>query len=257
MTRSISFDRAADYYDQTRSLPDEVMDQLVTMLVAELPPGRCLEIGIGTGRIALPLIRRGVDVCGVDISMAMLRKLVAKAGGSPPAIAIADATRLPFRDRTFRSAVASHVLHLIPDWRLAVDELLRVVGAQGVVLASRGGPGGGEDWTRAVRRHFFEAASSAHHSPGADRIEEVDRYMRERGAVMRELQAPAVEGAASIAQVLEGLEAGYFSACWTIDDRTRRAAAEDTRRWAATRFGDLHAARPTRHESVWRSYLLP
>ena len=257
MTPSISFDRAAEYYDQTRSLPQALMDQLLSILVAELPQGRCLEIGIGTGRIALPLMRKGVDIVGVDISMAMLRKLIAKTGESPQPVAIAEATRLPFADATFSSAIASHVLHLIPDWRSAVDELLRVVRTQGVVLASRGGSGVGEEWARAVRRHFFEAAGSEHRSPGADRIEEVDVYMRERGATVRELRLPTVEATRSVAEVVDGLEAGYFSACWVIDDETRRAAAEDTRKWARSEFGDLDAARVTRHESAWRSYLLP
>jgi ubiquinone/menaquinone biosynthesis C-methylase UbiE len=77
---AISFDRAAEYYDQTRALPDALMEELVRILLSELPAGRCLEIGIGTGRIALPLMRRGVEIYGVDISIAMLRMLVAKAG---------------------------------------------------------------------------------------------------------------------------------------------------------------------------------
>ena len=57
MTESISFDRAAGYYDDTRSLPDAEMEVLVSRLVAEIPrDGTCLEIGIGTGRIAPILI---------------------------------------------------------------------------------------------------------------------------------------------------------------------------------------------------------
>jgi len=254
---SVSFDQAADYYDQTRSLPDNLMAQLVSLLVAELPSGPCLEIGIGTGRIALPLMRQGVDVYGVDISMAMVRKLVQKAGGWPLPVAIADATRLPFAGATFSSAIASHVLHLIPGWRSAVDELLRVVRPRGVVVASRGGRGAGEEWTRAVRRHFFEAVNSKHGSPGADRIDDVDRYMTELGAAVHKLAVPSAEGAASVAQVIVGLEAGYFSACWAIDEDTRHAAGESTKRWAATEFGDVDAMRPTRHESHWHAYVLP
>ncbi|HEV2415610.1 MAG TPA: class I SAM-dependent methyltransferase, partial [Candidatus Dormibacteraeota bacterium] len=127
MSGSVSFDRAADYYDQTRSLPDDLMQRLVPMLVAELPrDGRCLEIGVGTGRIALPLIESGINVVGVDISAEMLRRYVEKAPANIE-VALADATRLPFADRTFTSAIASHVLHLIPGWVTALDELVRVV----------------------------------------------------------------------------------------------------------------------------------
>jgi SAM-dependent methyltransferase len=258
LSQSISFDRAAGYYDDTRSLPDSLMSRLIEVLANELPPRqRCLEIGVGTGRIALPLMKAGVRIVGVDISREMLLRLQAKAGAPPPPVAIADATGLPFGDNTFGSAIASHVLHLIPSWRSAVNELLRVVRRPGVVVASRGGRGVGEEWTRAVRRHFFEAARSEHRSPGADRIEEVDLYMRERGAEVRELRLPGVEGTSSVAEVIGGLEAGYFSACWAIDDETRRVAAVKTREWAAAEFGDLDAKRTTHHESQWRSYALP
>jgi len=185
---SVSFDRAAGYYDQTRSLPDDLMEVLVTRLVAELPrDGRCLEVGIGTGRIALPLMQRGVDVMGVDISMEMLRRFREKSGSRTPPIAIADATRLPFADATFASAIAAHVLHLIPAWRVALDELQRVLLPGGVVLASRAG-GTRSEWQRAVRRHFYVEAGDPSWPPGIDTIELLDEEMRARGCAVREVE---------------------------------------------------------------------
>jgi SAM-dependent methyltransferase len=140
---SVNFDRAADYYDATRALPGESMDTLVTMLAAELadrPP--CLEIGVGTGRIALPLRRRGVRLAGMDISGAMLRRLVANAGeASPMPLLRADAARLPLAAGSFGSVLAVHVLHLIPDWRVAVDDALRVLRPGGTLIASFPGDG--------------------------------------------------------------------------------------------------------------------
>jgi cyclopropane fatty-acyl-phospholipid synthase-like methyltransferase len=52
--------------------------------------GRALELGIGTGRIALPLARRGVDVHGIDLSRAMVARLRAKPGGDAIAVTIGD-----------------------------------------------------------------------------------------------------------------------------------------------------------------------
>src|SRR5437763_5009447 len=50
-------------------------------LLAELAgTGRALELGIGTGRIALPLAQRGVRVHGIDLSRAMVERLRAKSG---------------------------------------------------------------------------------------------------------------------------------------------------------------------------------
>src|SRR4029077_8158546 len=101
LTESVSFDRAADYYDRTRAVADSVMAELIPLLVAEIPPGEpCLESGIGTGRSALPLVDDRDSGAGVDISGEMLRRLIAKRRGLWPHVAIADATRLPFRDAT-------------------------------------------------------------------------------------------------------------------------------------------------------------
>ncbi|HET9780703.1 MAG TPA: class I SAM-dependent methyltransferase [Candidatus Dormibacteraeota bacterium] len=256
MSASISFDRAADYYDQTRGLPDHLMAQLVAALVAELPRrGRCLEIGIGTGRIALPLMEHGVDVVGVDISVEMLRRLRAKSGGREMRIAIADATRLPFADRTFTSAIASHVLHLIPEWKVALEELERVVEPGGVLLASRSANAHAE-WQRAVRRHFFDAAGNPEWPPGMSRIDDLDAEMRRRGAEVRVVRDIHNEELVSISELLAALEMGIWSACWAVDEETRRRAARETREWATKEFGDLDAKRPTRHESDWRAYRL-
>jgi len=61
-----------------------VQTQLADLLVAELDGrGRCLEIGVGTGRIALPLHERGVDLVGIDLATPMLARLIDNAGRPP------------------------------------------------------------------------------------------------------------------------------------------------------------------------------
>src|SRR5438270_4345647 len=84
MTGSISFEQAAGYYDQTRVSSPELDLAISSLLAPELEPrGLCLEIGVGTGRIALPLSRAGVRMVGIDLSPAMLSRLVDKAGEDP------------------------------------------------------------------------------------------------------------------------------------------------------------------------------
>lgn len=233
------------------------MAELVDMLRAEIPrDGRCLEIGVGTGRIALPLALAGVPVVGVDISREMLRRLVLNAVGAPPPIAVADATRLPFHDGAFASAIASHVFHLIPDWTAAIGELVRVLRPAGVVFASRGRRSD-SGWAHQVSRRFFVEAGNPPWPPGAATIEEVDEHMRSRGAVVRELKTLSLEGSMSINELLGNLEAGYWSACWSIDQPARLRAAAAARAWAAAELGDLDAQRPSVESSVWRAYELP
>lgn len=52
--------------------------------------GRALELGVGTGRIALPLAQRGVRVHGVDLSNAMIARLRAKPGGEDIGVTVGD-----------------------------------------------------------------------------------------------------------------------------------------------------------------------
>ena len=80
---------------------------------------------------------------GLDLSEAMLRKLVEKTGGRPAfPLLRGDATRLPFRDAVFGAAIARHALHLIPRWPDALAELVRVVRPGGVLLLNIGTDGG-------------------------------------------------------------------------------------------------------------------
>src|SRR5918999_3500673 len=67
-----------------------VVDPIVAFLAELAGDGAALELGIGTGRIALPLSRRGVQVHGIDLSEAMVARLRAKPGGDQIPIAIGD-----------------------------------------------------------------------------------------------------------------------------------------------------------------------
>ena len=85
-------DRVAARYDASAAEmfdPAEV-EPLVDLLVQLARGGRALELGIGTGRIALPLAQRGVPVHGVDMSKAMVARLRAKPGGEDVGVTIGN-----------------------------------------------------------------------------------------------------------------------------------------------------------------------
>jgi SAM-dependent methyltransferase len=67
-----------------------VVDPVVEFLAELAGGGRTLEFGIGTGRIALPLARRGVSVHGIELSKAMVARLRAKPGGEDIGVSIGD-----------------------------------------------------------------------------------------------------------------------------------------------------------------------
>jgi SAM-dependent methyltransferase len=83
------YDRsAADMFDPA------VVNPIVDFLVRLAGEGRALELGIGTGRIALPLAQRGHRVHGVDASEAMVQKLRGKAEGTEIPVTIGDFAEL-------------------------------------------------------------------------------------------------------------------------------------------------------------------
>lgn len=139
---SVTFDRAAEYYDATRGFPPGVEQDaaaLISRVGGLTPESRVLEIGVGTGRIALPVSRYVKAYFGADISAKMLARLNAKRNGAPVYAVQADATRLPFPDNSFDVAVAVHVFHLIPAWQTVLDELSRVLRPDGKLLHCYGG----------------------------------------------------------------------------------------------------------------------
>ena len=74
-------DRIAEVYDRRGALSSPETEQTVAFLAALAGAGPVLELGIGTGRVAVPLAQRGLAVAGIDTSEAMVAPLRAKPGG--------------------------------------------------------------------------------------------------------------------------------------------------------------------------------
>jgi SAM-dependent methyltransferase len=253
---SVSFDRAAEFYDATRDVGDRALAATLDLLEGELRGrGRALEIGVGTGILALPLAERGLDLVGVDLSSAMMAKLVQKAGDRVPfPLVRADATRLPFRDGSFGGAYARHVLHLIPGWRAAAGELCRVVG-RGVVLIDAGGYLGGwhELWL-VMRAVLGPEADHVGLDLARDGDHELDEPFIAAGAVPRPLPEIAYPDEETVAGYLDDVERRTPSWTWRVpDDRLHRAIAV-ARQWTLERYGTLDVGLDERAELRWRGY---
>ena len=82
---------AARYDESAAEMFDPAVVAPVIDLLAEIAgSGRALELGIGTGRIAIPLAQRGVPVHGIDLSNGMVARLRAKRGGEDIGVTIGD-----------------------------------------------------------------------------------------------------------------------------------------------------------------------
>lgn len=76
--------------DSTEMFDPAVLDPAIDFLAGLAAGSNALELGIGTGRVALPLSRRGVTVHGIDISPAMIAELRAKPGAEAIGVTMGD-----------------------------------------------------------------------------------------------------------------------------------------------------------------------
>ncbi len=130
--QSIAFDRAVEYYDETRGFPPEEVEHIGKFVGDQLPPqAQVLEVGVGTGRIALPVAPYAAAYYGLDLSLPMMARLRSKQQTGHIFLAQGDATRLPYPDDYFDAAITVHIFHLIPGWQTALAELARVLKPEG------------------------------------------------------------------------------------------------------------------------------
>lgn len=249
---SISFDPIADRYDATRYYPPDVAEHMASglMRLGSLAVGsHLLEIGIGTGRIALPLLEQGIDVTGVDISQRMVERLQEKYTAMQAAeplrpwgaldVVMADMSTLPFSDGSFDAAVAVHVFHLVPSWRRALDEVLRVVKAGNPFLL-------GQD----VRT--LDAYNSIHDkwveiveqlgqilSPvGAQGYNAVVAELRDRGLTVEEYALAEWEMWKPPSEALREIVAREWSRTWLVPDDIFAESVHRLTTWAQTEYGN-------------------
>ena len=258
MSESVRFDRAADFYDTTRAISDEAMVRTIELLAGELRDrGRALEVGVGTGLLALPLHETGVSLVGLDLTPAMMAKLRAKTGGiSPFPLIQGDATRMPFAEGAFGSGYMRWVLHLIPNWRDALGETVRVIEHGGVLIISLGA----YDAPSTEIRRRFTAITGVGTDPigltwGEHQV--LDEHMESLGARLRLLPAIPEEAEETLGEFLDAIEEGRWSWTWNAPDDARREAVREMRPWVEERYGPLDSIHRTELRTVWRAYDLP
>jgi ubiquinone/menaquinone biosynthesis C-methylase UbiE len=218
---SLSFERIAERYDATRGGEDRgrrFARKLEPLFSRDEP---VLEIGIGTGLIALGLRELGFRVVGVDLSEAMARRAHARVG---PSVALGDALRLPVRDASVRQALSVWVLHVVGDLGGALREMARVLepGGRYVVVPARGeqplDPIG-----RALRELERAIDPSGRHS---DSIGNLRRGATDAGLVIRRVKRlPTHDYLESPAQTVEKIKSRSYSILWRVPDDEWREAA--------------------------------
>lgn len=153
------FDSLSAVYDETREPLDTSTISGLREFLLEHRWSAVLEVGVGTGRVARPLVDLGIRVVGVDGSRGMLARAASKG---LPCLVRGDACRLPFLDRSFDVCLFVHVLHVLEHPDVGLREAQRVGrgGALAVLdLPPKNGPTEGtpeEEPRRIVREILAE-----------------------------------------------------------------------------------------------------
>ena len=235
--QSVVFDRAADFYDATRGFPPGVETDVAALIARAGGLGaasRVLEVGVGTGRIALPLAARVRDVTGVDLSTPMLGQLIAKRGAGRVAVARADAVQLPFPADCFDAVLGVHFFHLVPRWREALAEVSRVLRRGAPLLLGADDPQ--DTWARC--REELATRDEIDH-PGVPRGRFFDFPLELGWRPLGERHRIAFARRIRPRQILERLADRSWSITWRMSDAQIERAVEELRPKLIARFGDL------------------
>jgi ubiquinone/menaquinone biosynthesis C-methylase UbiE len=134
-TTKARYDRLAPIYDEMEFLVEQKFKSWREKLWKQVPSGRTLEVGVGTGK-NMPYYPDDVEVVGIDLSDRMLveARQRARREGVNVELYEMDAQNLEFEDDYFDAAVATFVFCSVPDAVRSLQELARVVKPEGEIL---------------------------------------------------------------------------------------------------------------------------
>lgn len=240
--KSVAFDRAVEYYDATRGFPVGIephIGETIAKAGRFTDKSRVLEIGVGTGRIALPVAPHVGSYVGIDLSRPMMERLLMKRTNELVVVANADATQLPFAENTFDGAVAVHVFHLIPNWRDSLSELARVL-RPGAPLVHCSDIGYREnEQARALQAVWDEAVPQDYAGTPGVNWKDSDTFLLNEGWQHRNTEVYSfTDNTFSPAKYLEYREKRLGSGTWRISDEDHRRGVEAVRAYITAHYPD-------------------
>ncbi len=245
---SLSFDGLTAHYDQTRTFDPICFRQAMDWLAERFPPSQfpsVLEPGIGTGRIALPLVERGYQVTGLDISEEMLRACAAQSKVSGVSDTLhclrADAVCLPLCTMSFDLCVAVHLFYFISDWRKAVREMLRVLNPDSALALLHTGFGAE---VPSLNDRYREMASKLRYTfptYGVRSTSEVVDYAVSLGGSAERVENPAWEWTARIGlqEAIEHLRLRAYSFTKSVPEDVHQMVMDSLRHEVLEKAGAM------------------
>jgi SAM-dependent methyltransferase len=253
----VDFSGNADVYDRRHGalLSEDIVQHLAA--VAALRSGMgVLDIGAGTGRVAVAIARSGCDVVALEPALAMAKALRTKAANTPVHIVASEGGQLPFAGSCFDAVVLARVLYLMADWRAVLSEACRVLKPGGHLLHEWGNGDAGEEWVQIrerARTLFEQAGIQDPFHPGARSEFEVDGSAVALGLI-HHADVPAGAGPSlTLADFLRRLLDGEFSYIWNVPKVVQEECLPRLKIWAEETF-DLERSVSMPRELHWTIY---
>lgn len=247
---------SAERFDRFRRYPPEVAAAIAQAILKALPSGKdpptLLEIGAGTGVMALPLLGLGCRYLGLDQDPEMLRRFREKAEGLGNwELLLADARSIPLPEGSVDGVLLVRFWHLVAEWERVLAEALRVLRPGGVLLE------GFERIVSPEEEALFRAWESALGQEGIGverglhgrRLQEVGEALRALGLAPEVREVVAWREERPLRELLELLEHRVFHFAQGVPEAAHRWAVAAVRAWAEARFGGPEASSPPRSAS--------
>lgn len=254
MSERVDFSRNAVIYDRRHgSVLSPDLTHLLAGKAGIVNGVRLLDVGAGTGRVAIPFAELGYAVIALEPAMGMIQALRNKAGHLPIRLLAAEGAALPFAEGQFHVLVLARILYLTPDWRQVLREARRVLAPGARLLHEWGNGENDEEWVQIreqARALFEEAGVSTPFHPGVRSESEVDAELAALGFT-RESDVPAGPGPTmTLADFLRRLLAGELSYTWNVPTLVQDQCLPRLRAWAEARF-DLTRLVATPRQLRW------
>ena len=135
----VDYSTVAAYYDKARPAPSDFWISRIVDMGKVGPESDVLDVGCGTGRFTVKIARSsGAGMFGLDSSIRMLKKALARDGGRKIGWCLGDARLLPFMDSSFDCIYMTMVIHHVESREAALAAILRSLrsGGRCVILTT-------------------------------------------------------------------------------------------------------------------------
>ena len=215
-----------------------------------------LELGVGTGRIALPLIARGYRYIALDADAAMLEVFRQKIAGVDRKVQVvqADARAIPLPDESVHGVIVVHLWHLVPDWPKVLAEAIRVLKPGGALLEGWDQAEESPEWTLQERWRAFAAEEGFPVERGlhAKRLKEVEEALRCLGLKPRTREVARWREERTPREALEALSERLYSFTQGLPEPVHARVMERLWAWAEAELGDLDRPFPVEKRFLLR-----